>query len=389
MKTFVLILIIVLSNSLTAKDILLNTTDSSLTQNIRLDSINFVNNSLGVDVTIENPKKLNFEDVVKIASSVKRIDDEFNILKHQNKIIISGEQLINKIQVYDILGKEIFSNSYNSKEVEFVLNSNEMYNFIYIYTNKGVYFNKIMNLENVNYVGPKITNSEDNWDLTFYSTGCKTKSLSVNESQLGDTLDLIFDAQIININIKMNEFPTFFERKYQEPPLYKELEESSGNSTESSSGSGNFLYVKSKTRELGVTCDKNYKIDSTTDNTNYVFKNKFDKYSNMKVFINENLEIYGFAFVVWNDPCDGTYNGQRYSNETFLLLKFNPKIEFNEFINSNEVTLDLDIKLTAFKYYYISDFYQSGTGGLNTINYIEKYSIGSPKSITLTLTKVN
>lgn len=387
MKTIILIFIIVFINNLSAKDILLNLTDSSLTQNIRLDSINFVNNSLGVDVTVANPTKINFEDVVKIASSVKKINDEFKIIKHQNKIIISGEQLINKIQVYDILGKEILSNSYNSNEVEFVLNSNEMYNFIYIYTDKGVYFNKIMNLENVSYVGPRITNSEDNWDLTFYATGCKTKSLSVSESQLGDRLDIKMEIKLIRMDINVKNIQTSFNKKNKssnESNIYN----SSGKGTHSFSDSLNFTYIKNKTRLRTVYDNEQYHLDSTKDHSSYKMSGNYysDSY---RVFISDELEVYGFGFIGGKGfPPYENADDWNYILE-FFKINFKSNTQFKDFIDSEEDEIILKINNISTEYYYLEDAYLYGSDNTSYIDYFEEIGKSNPESVTIKLTKVN
>ncbi len=171
------LLISIITSMSFAQKMTLDVRDYFTEKPIILDSINIKNTILGIDTTVANPKIIDFTELFIINSvQSKRY---FDISLNNNQLVVSSNERIENIKMFDLLGREVINANVNNTNYQTNINSenNSLFYFISIRTDKGLYNSKLINSTYENLQIANVMPTSSNWKITLYKFGYYTETI--------------------------------------------------------------------------------------------------------------------------------------------------------------------------------------------------------------------
>ena len=216
---YILLILISCINIIISQEINLNIIDNSFGEKIEVDSIKLYNENLDIDTT------LTYSDIIDltallVASSVEE-KSNISISFINSALTINSKEIINKVEIYNLLGEKIETFFPNSYTFNSHLNSNSNLLFIQIITNNNKIINKLLNNKENLISNENLINrySPDNWYLTFYKKGFKTKTLVYKS--IPNEIEVEFERQKIEFSSEFR-FRFWYDEEEQFQGFYKD-----------------------------------------------------------------------------------------------------------------------------------------------------------------------
>lgn len=215
----VIILFTILFNLLNSQEIEFNIVDNAFGDKIELDSIKLYNENFNIDTTLIYSDILDLTDIL-VASSVKS-ENNISISFIDKNLNINSNEMLNKVEIYNLLGEKIESFFPNSYSFNTHLTSNSNLLLVQIITNKNKIISKLINNQENLISNEFLINkySPDNWYLTIYKKGFKTKTLEYQS--IPNEIEIVFERQKIEFNSEF-KFRFWYDEEEQFQGFHKD-----------------------------------------------------------------------------------------------------------------------------------------------------------------------